>query len=219
MHSHALKSLPGHANIAFPGPLFATDYAELLQLARGESRGFYLAEFEEDVSNVEFVPVRVCDVAELHYSAAGKTSNQVSKELMELASEAGATGKVLLLTVEGELTDGRTSDIDFSAVRRRLMASAPIAVLSNYSRLTSREQAKEARPPRPVHVTEREVFEREISKVKSEEDRLRGEKGVALAVGLLRAFKEGRKENEAKSDYEERTARTGLEVLGLEVKE
>ena len=99
------------------------------------------------------------------------------------------------------------------------MASAPIVVLSNYSRLTSREQAKDAQPPKPVHATERELFEREISRVQSEVASLRGEKGVALALELLRAFKEGRKENETYSDYEVRTTRAGLEVLGLEVKE
>ena len=219
VHSRTLESLPGHRNVAFPGPLFATDYAELLQLAHGEARGFYLVEFEKDVSDVEFVPIEVCDAMELHYSANGKTSNQATKDLMELASDAQATGKVLLLTVDGELVDGKTSDIDFFAIRKRLMASAPIVVLSNYSRLTSREQAKDAQPPKPVHATERELFEREISRVQSEVASLRGEKGVALALELLRAFKEGRKENETKSDYEVRTTRAGLEVLGLEVKE
>lgn len=218
VHSRALESLPGHRNVAFPGPLFATDYTELLHLAHGESRGFYLAEFDGDVSKVEFVPITVCDVVELHYSAAGKTSNQASKELMGLASNASAAGKVLLLTVEGELVDGKTSDIDFFAIRKRLMALAPVVVLSNYSRLTSRAQAKDAQTPKPVHVTERELFEREISKVQSEEDRLRGAKGVSLAIELLRALKEGRKENETKSDYEERTTRAGLAVLGLEAK-
>ena len=219
VHSHALRSFPGHQNVAFPGPLFATDYSELLQLAHGESRGFYLAEFDNEVSKVEFVPIKVCDIVVLHYSASGKTSNQASRELTELASAVSAAGKVLLLTVEGELADGRTSDIDFFAIRKRLMASAPVVVLSNYSQLTSREQAKEAHPPKPVQVTERELFEREISKVQSEEADLRGERGVALAVELLRAFKDGRKENETKSDYEERTARTGLGVLGLEVED
>ena len=219
VHSRALRSFPGHQNVVFPGPLFATDYTELLQLAHGESRGFYLAEFDNEVSKVEFVPIKVCDIVELHYSASGKTSNQASRELTELASAVSAAGKVLLLTVEGELADGRTSDIDFFAIRKRLMASAPVVVLSNYSQLTSREQAKEAHPPKPVQVTERELFEREISKVQAEEADLRGERGVALAVELLRAFKDGRKENETKSDFEERTARTGLGVLGLEVED
>ena len=217
VHTHSLKSLPGHLNIAFPGPLFATDYTELLQLAHGDTRGFYLVDFGDGgVSNVEFVPIKVCEVIELRYSAAGKSSGQASKELMDLASEAEVGGKVVLLTVEGELADGKTSDIDFFAVRKRLSTSGPISVLSNYSRLSSREQAVDSQPPKPIQVTEKELFEREVSHVRSEEQRLRGENGVSLAIELLKALKEGKKENENKRDYEDRIVRTGVDVLGLE---
>lgn len=219
VHSHQLESLPGHRNVAFPGPLFATDYSELLQLAKGEERGFYIVDFEESISKVEFVPIRVCDVVEVYYSAQGKSSPQAAKELLELASETDAGGKVVLLTVEGELAEGKTSDIDFAAVRKRLGASAPLIVLSNNSHLTSKEQVKSAGPPTPVHVTERQLFEKEISRVKSEEAKLRGEKGVSLAVDLLRTLKEGKKENETKGAFEERTHRAGFAVLGLQVDE
>ncbi|MDG7008424.1 MAG: DNA repair exonuclease [Nitrososphaerota archaeon] len=216
IHSHQLKSLPEHANVAFPGPLFATDYSELLQLAKGEERGFYIVDFDESVSKVEFVPMRVCDVVEIYYSAHGKSSSQAAKELADLASGTDAEGKVILLTVDGELSEGKTSDIDFAAVRKRLTASAPLVVLSNNSRLTSKEQVKQAGPPIPVHITERQLFEKEISRVKSEEPKLRGEKGVSLAVDLLRTLKEGKRENETKGAFEERTYRAGFAVLGLE---
>lgn len=214
VHSHTLRSLPGYRNVAYPGPLFATDYTELLQLARGESRGFYLVEFDDDISSVDFIPIKVCDVVELHYSADGRSSNQVSKELMEMASGARVPEKVVLLTVEGELAEGKTSDVDFFAIRKQLNSSGPLVVLSNYSRLTSREQTR-FQPPKPIQVTERELFEREISQLKSEEASLRGQKGVALAVELLRALKDGKKENENKGDYEDRTVRMGFGVLGL----
>jgi len=217
VHNHQLRSLPGHANVAFPGPLFATDYSELLQLARGEERGFYMVGFEQRISMVEFVPVRVCDVVEICYSAHGKSSSQAAKELIALVSEADIGGKVTLLTVEGELSEGKTSDIDFATVRKRLAASAPLVVLINNSRLTSREQVRQTGPPNPVHITERQVFEKEISRVKSEEPKLRGEKGVSLAIDLLRTLKEGKKENETRSAFEERTYKGGFAVLGLEV--
>ena len=216
IHGHMLKSLHSRSNIAFPGPLFATDYSELLQMAKGETRGFYMVDFNDHVSKVEFVPIRVCDVVEVHYSAQGKSSSRVSEELTDLASRSNVGGKVALLTVEGELSDGKTSDIDFAAVRRQLMASAPLIVLSNYSRLTSMEQARQAGPPKPIHVTERELFEKEISRVNSEEAKLRGDKGVSLAVALLKTLKEGKKVNETKGEFETRTSKSGFSVLGLE---
>ncbi|MDE1852294.1 MAG: DNA repair exonuclease [Thaumarchaeota archaeon] len=215
VHSRSLTSLPGRRNIAFPGPLFATDYSELLELARGMERGFYIVEFEGGVSNVEFVPVKVCDVIEIHYSAGGKTSAQAEKELIALAARSDAAGKVVLLTVEGELDEGKTSDIDFFAIRKRLLASGPLIVLSNYSHLTSHELATEPSPHKPIQVTERELFEREVVHVKSEEQKLRGEQGVALALNLLNALKEGRKENENKGEFEDRTSKAGLDILGV----
>ena len=215
VHSQHNSSLPGRPNIAFPGPLFATDYSELLQLAHGGERGFFIVEFDDDVSSVEFVPIKVCDVVELQYSAHGKTSSQAAWEMVERASGANVGGKVVLLTVEGELSDGRTSDIDFYSVRKLLSASRPIVVLSNYSRLTSREQAESHVPPTPSHVTERELFEKEIVRVKSDETSLRGSKGVTLAIELLKSLKEGRKENENKGDFEDRVAKAGFGVLGL----
>jgi DNA repair exonuclease SbcCD nuclease subunit len=215
VHTRGVTSLPGHANVAFPGPLFATDYSELLQMAHGEERGFYIVDFGDGgVSGVEFVPVKVCDAVELHYSAGGKSSDQVSKELMEMATRTQVPGKVVLLTVEGELVEGKTSDIDFYAIRRRLLASKPLIVLSNYSHLTSRE-LREVGPPKPVHVTERELFERRIVNVNSGESKLRGEQGVRTALSLLSTLKDGRKENESKRDFEDRTSRAGLHVLGL----
>jgi len=216
VHSRTLADLPGRVNIAYPGPLFATDFDELLQLARGRERGFYIVEFDRDrVEKVDYVPVRVCEPVELHYSVQGKSSTQAANELAQLASNLNVTGKVVLLTVEGELAEGKTSEIDFNMVRRRLFASNPLSVLSNYSRLVSREMPR-GLPPKPLRATEREVFESRVSSVTVDEPRLRGEHGVSLAVNLLGALKEGRRENENKGDFEERVSKSGLAVLGLE---
>jgi DNA repair exonuclease SbcCD nuclease subunit len=215
VHSRRVASLPGRGNIVFPGPLFATDYSELLQMAHGEERGFYIVDFEEKVSKTEFVPVKVCDVVEVHYSAHGKTSERAAKELSELAGKTNLPDRVVLLTVEGELSQGKTSDIDFYAIRKKLLSSHPLIVLSNYSHLTSKELAKDASPPRPVQVTEREVFERGITNVTTAEPKLKGERGVSTALDLLRTMKEGKRENENKREFEDRTSRAGLDVLGL----
>jgi len=216
VHGHTVDTLPGRKNIAYPGPLFATDYAELLQLAHGGERGFYIANFDADgVTGVEFIPVKVCDIVEMRYSAQGKSSGEAAQDLSVMATSAKVTGKVVLLTVEGELADGKTSDIDFFAVRKRLLATRPLVVLSNLSHLTSPGLAREPGLPRPVHLTERELFEREIRQVRSEEESLRGEQGVSLSLSLLKTLKEAKKENESKGDFEDRVSRTGFDVLGL----
>jgi DNA repair protein SbcD/Mre11 len=216
LHYRGVHSFPAHPNIAYPGPLFATDYPELLQIARGGTRGFYIVDFGDDVDKVQFVPVTVCEIVEVYYSAEGKTSGEAASDLAKLATRSDLRDKVVLLTVEGQLSDGKTSDIDFNAVRRRLLASGPKVVLSNYSHFTSLAMARPEGPARPVWVTERELFAKEIGRVKSEVPKLRGDEGVTMALDLLKVLKTGRKENENKGEFEDRTTKAGFDVLGLE---
>src|SRR5271157_135415 len=216
VHSRMLKSLPGRKNIAYPGPLFATEYGELLELARGEQRGFYLVDFNEGgFQGTEFVPVKVAEVKEIYYQAEGRTAMQVTEDLLKKAGDPNLAGKIVLLTVEGQLGTGKTSDIGFQAIRRRFADTKPMIMLPNFSRLSSRELAIPPTPPRGLHVVERELFERGIAGLKTEEATLRGEKGVAVAVELLQTLKEPKKENENRSEFEDRTAQAGLGILGL----
>jgi DNA repair protein SbcD/Mre11 len=216
VHYRLLKSLPGRQNIAYPGPLFATDYAELLELARGEQRGFYLVDFDRNgVKGTEFVPVKVADAKEIYCSAEGRAPVQITEELLKKAVDPSLAGKIVLLTVEGQLGSGKTSDIGFQAIRKRFADARPLIVLPNYSKLSSKELAAPPTPPRGLPIVERELFESGIAVVKTEEPTLRGEKGVAVAVELLRTLKEPKKENENKSEFEDRTAQAGLGILGL----
>ncbi|HYC12331.1 MAG TPA: DNA repair exonuclease [Nitrososphaerales archaeon] len=215
VHGRQVQSLPGRKNIAYPGPIFATEYSELIPLARGEERGFYLVDFDDDVRNVQFVPIKVCEVVELQYRAEGKSSREASDDLLSLARNARVGGKVVLLTVDGVLGSGKTSDIDFGGIRRLLMASSPITVLSNFSRLTSVDLSRSVPHPKPAQVTEGVLFRERIAAVKSNVGRLRGEDGVALSLELLKAMKAERLENENKGEYQSRIEKEGLHALGL----
>jgi len=215
VHDRSIRSLPGRKNIAFPGPLFATEYSELAPLAHGLNRGFYVVDFAEEVEHVEFVPIEVCRVHELHYTAGGKSSGRVSEDLLALAGEAEVKGEVVLLTVDGELGSGKTSDVDFSSVKKTLYSSGPLVVLTNYSHLASKELTVQDALPVQPRDTEKQVFEKEIPNVKAEDRRLRGERGVELSLELLRKMKEERSENEKKSEYDSRVEELGIHVLGL----
>lgn len=216
VHTPMLRSLPGRKNIAFPGPLFATEYDELAELARGERRGFYLVDFDSSgVTRTEFAPIKVAEVKEISYSGEGKSPLQVTEDLMQEAGAPGLSGKVVLLTVEGQLGEGKTSEIGFQAVKRRFAEAGPLILLPKFG-ISSRELASPPPPQKGLHVVERELFERGIATVKIEEQSLRGEKGVAVAVELLRTLKEPKKENENRAEFEDRTARLGLGILGLE---
>jgi exonuclease SbcD len=216
VHGRSINSIGARKNVAYPGPLFATDFRDLEPLATGEQRGFYLVDFERTgVNSVDFVPIQVASVMEIACAAEGKSSKQVQEELSAIVRRTPVKDVVVLLKVYGQMSTGKTSDINFGEIRRLLLSNDPICVLPNYSQLSSREQIPTSGPPRPIHMTERQAFVRGIQKVHSADPRLRGETGVELSIDLLRTLKEEKRENETKGEYVSRTESAGLSVLGV----
>lgn len=216
VHSRNSISLPGMPNIAYPGPLFATDFRDLEPLARGGRHGFYIVEFEDQVEDIRFVPLSVCEVAWLEYSVDGRSARLARRELMDLARAYDVKGKIVLLRVYGELSEGLTADVGVHLIRKELASKGPICVLPNLTQLTSKELATQASILKTPDQTERDAFVRGITSVKVRDPKLSGENGVKLSLELLKSLKEERKENETKADYQERVELAGLNVLGLE---
>jgi exonuclease SbcD len=216
VHQRSLSDLPGRKNIAYPGPLFGADYKDLENIARGEERGFYLVEFDTQVRNVEFIKIETVNVEEIDYSAEGKSSLKAQDELNHLADEIDAENKIILLKVHGQLLSGKTSDIDFVTVRKVLKERGAIYVLLNYSQLTSKEQIAVPVLGKSRTQTEQELFREMVSRVNLPNPRLTGDRGVATSLELLRILKERKRENEVKSEYEERLLKSAMSVLGLE---
>jgi hypothetical protein len=216
VHSHSSQDLSGRRKVVYPGPLFATDFRDLEPLANDAESGFYIVDFEKEVSKVDFIPTKVCDVLGLEYSANGKDARRARLELSDMARTSDVEGKVVLLRVQGELSEGSTSDIGLPQIRKELASRGSICVLPNLSQFTSKSLATPPGPPKAPHQTEREFFSQRIASVKSPERRLNGESGTELSLELLKSLKEERKENETKSDYQERTEKAGIGVLGLD---
>ena len=217
IHQRSIHSLKGRPNLAYPGPLFGTDFKDLESIADGNETGFYIIDFDKDVKRVEFVDVTPCRVIELEYSVQEKSAGQTYAALQDIVRRAQIEDQVVLLKVQGELSQGKTSDIDFGALRRQVLAKRPRSFLLSYSQLTSREQSAQAgtKPLAPA-LTEKEIFQKRVSTVTTAEPRLRGSSGVELSLILLKALKDERRENELKPDYQSRIERAGVNILGLE---
>jgi len=198
VHSHGSHDLTGRRNIVYPGPLFATDFRDLEPLANGVENGFYMVDFESEVNKVTFTSAKVCEVVSLDYSAHEKNSQQAKRELSNLVRSSDVRGKVVLLKVHGELSEGSTSDLGLPLIRKELTAKGPICVLPNIAQLTSKDLAVLPGLPKAPHQTEREFFSQRIASVKSTESRLNGESGAEVSLELLKSLKEERRENESK---------------------
>jgi len=215
VHRRSLDSLLGRPNIAYPGPLFGGDFRDLEYVARGGKRGFYIVDCDTAIRRIEFVPAKTTEMVGLEYSAQGKSSDDAFGELRSLASNGDVEGKIVLMRVAGELSRGKTSDIDFAEIRKELESRGALFTLLSYSHLTSKEQAIPAAPPKPPNVTERELFETNIDSVNLPGAALTGNMGVDLSLRLLKTLREVRRENEEQGPYQSRIENAALKELGL----
>ena len=203
-------------NVAYPGALFGADFPDLEKSARGQERGFFIVKFGSKVEKVEFVPVSVCGYEIIEYDANGKTSVRVQSDILELVSGSEPAGKIVLLKVAGEMSGGKTADVDFQQFKRALKENGAIEVLANYHQLKSKEYAAVKVAGQNISEIEEVLFKENIGTIKVSKERLKGESGIKLSRDVLSVLKHAKIENEAKSTYEERISADTIDAMGIE---
>ena len=171
----------------------------------------------ERIENIEFVPISVCRYDLSEYDADGKNSVKVQSELMEIVNGTEPEGKLLLLKVAGEMSGGKTSDIDFQQMKRLLKQKGALEVFINYQKLTSKEYTDVKVAGEDIYQIEERLFKENIGTVKVSDPKLKGESGIKLSRDILNVLKHPRIENEAKNTYEERI--TTETIDGLRIRE
>ena len=215
IHKRIEASLPGYSKIVYPGPLFAGYPRDLERSAQGEKRGFHLVLFDTEVKKVEFVEIPVCEYAFFEYDAANKTATQAQRDLLETTRKLEVASKVVLLKVTGELSGGKTADIDFAQIRKILVENGALHVNINRFGLTSKEYTTLKIMGADAREIETKLLKESIGAVKVSVKDLKGDEGAQLAFGLLNALRLGQKPNESKKDYEERVVSQAIGILEL----
>lgn len=216
IHEKLLGKEYGHV-VAYPGTLFGADYRDLEATAKGQQRGFFIVNFHTELDEVEFVPVSVCNYELVEYDANGKTAVKVQEDLIQLAGKSSYGGKLVLLKVAGEMSAGKTSDINFQQIRKTLKENGALEILLNYYKLTSKEYAaiRVAGIGEEVHKIEERLFKENIGTINITSPKLKGEVGLKLSQDLLKVLKQSKKENETKGSYETRITDAAVETLDL----
>ena len=217
IHEKLLSNEYGYS-LAYPGTPFGADYRDLETTARGQERGFFIVNFTSKVEKIEFVPVSICGYELIEYDANGKPAMKVQEDLLKLAEKDDRlSDRLILLRVSGEMSGGKTSEIDFQRVRRTLRENGALEVLLNYQRLTSKEYSavRVAGMGEEVHKIEERLFKENIGTVRVSNPKLKGDSGVRISRDLLAALKQAKKENETKGSHETRIISAAVDTLGL----
>jgi hypothetical protein len=215
VHDRSENSLHGYDRIVFPGALFPKDARDLERTVKGEKRGFYIVSFDDEVYSQTFLEVSVFDDIYLEYDVSDKTATEAQKELQTKIQTAEVNGKVVLLKVSGRLSEGKTADIDFQAIRQTLLVAGAIHVELNRYGVTSREYQAITVSGQNVNEIEANLLKENISSLKTSEPALTGEQGLQLSKDLLRTLRAESQPTEAKREYESRMTKQGIETLGI----
>ncbi|UTB31775.1 MAG: exonuclease SbcCD subunit D [Methanobacterium sp. ERen5] len=211
------ENLENYENIAYPGPLFAGYPKDLEKSARGIKRGFFIVEFDKTVQNHEFHEINVADYEFLHFKAKDKTSNQLYSEILDKIEKIEVGNKIVIIKVDGKLSGGQTSDVNFYNIKKILIDKKAMHVSINHHGLLSKEfDAKMYKGGNNPIEIEKNLLEENTSNIDVLTTELRDEKGSEMAIQLIKIIKQNQKPNEKKSDYLNRISLSALSVLGLE---
>lgn len=202
--------------ITYPGPLFAGYPRDMEMSARGEKRGFFIVEFDNHIQNINFYELDMVKYRFISLKADYKNSNQLYDEILEEIKKHDVKGKIVVLKVKGELTSGKTSDINFHKIRKILKESGSIHVSINHHGLVSKEFTKIRVKGDTTEEIEENLLLENIKNIDVYEKELNAKKGARLAINLLKILRKAPKPNEKKSDYNNRILNESLDLLNME---
>ncbi len=215
IHDRSENNLPGYERVIFPGPLFTGYARDLERTAKGEKRGFYIVGFDDKIASLEFVEIRLVNGVYFGYDVTGQSSLQAQKDLKEKISNLDVKGKMVVLRIRGELSGGKTSDMNFPNLQEMLLQGGAVYVHLNRFGLTSREYTAIKSVGEDLTTIESRLFQDNIGSVNVSVPGLQGDSGTRLSQDLLRSLRGEPKTNESKRDYEVRLRENALELLGL----
>jgi DNA repair exonuclease SbcCD nuclease subunit len=215
IHDNSENRLPGYERVVFPGPLFSGNVRDLEKTAKGQKRGFYIIGFEDKVESLEFVELKLVSGVYFGHDVTGQNSLQTQKDLKEKISQLDVKDKFVVLRIRGELSGGKTSDLNFPDLREILFQGGALYLHLNRYGLTSKDYVAFKAAGEDIDAIESKLFQDNIGSVNLSIPALQRDSGVKLSQDLLRSLRGMPKPNESKQAYEDRLREQALELLGL----
>ncbi len=216
MHKFNSQEFNDYSIVVYPGALFAGYHKDLEENAKGQKRGFVIVEFEDKIKSVEFVEIQNAQYKIIEINAENKIAESVNKELLEKIREIDPIQQIVIIKVNGEMTKGKTADVDISVIRDELNQKGALVVNINKNQLTSKEYSiTEAKGANKEEI-ETNVFSENIGQLRFEQKNLIGESGVQLAKKLLAKLIQQKLENEKTADYNARIKENAFGIMGID---
>lgn len=187
--------------IAYPGPMFPNNFAELEDLKCGN---LYINEVNSGVLTARHFKLKIVDTLSYVINADNKKPDDVQQEILETVKDFN--NKIITIRVEGKLNSGKPSDINFKKINEELKDA--YIVLRNTSKLESREFEL-------MDVKIEDVFKVEESLIKQAVHANNLVFSEELIMRLMNALDKEKLEGERTADFEIRVLNEALGVLNI----
>jgi len=148
------------------------------------------------------------------FQATGLSPQVLNGRLMAFAVEADVAGKLVVVKVFGELSTGKTAEVDFNGFREALAKRGAVYLHLSRGQLRSREMVAVTVGGSEPGEIEEKVFAELAGAVKVGEGTLK-EEPVKAAKDLLMQLRVPKRKGETESDYESRFMEAAVRVLGI----
>lgn len=221
MHKYQNQEFEGYRKVVYPGTLFAGFPMDLEENSRkGIRRGYVLVEFDHigGITDVRQIPIPNCQYELISVDASHRRSDVVNAEIAQKISRIDPTDKVVILAVKGKLSEGKTTDIDFTDMVHGLINGGALEVEVKRNQLSSAEYDIVESKGDTADEIAANTFSDNIGQVDSVFEELTGQRGVDLAKHLLTVLSRPSPENESLHVYRGHIFDEAMAALGLDDK-
>ena len=214
-HVHYIfeKQEQDYGLMAYPGPLFPNNFAELEKLGRG---GFYIVEANENngayESKIEWLPIQVYNVEKIPIDCNSKTPEQIEEEIKNKIKNNEFNNTIILIRLSGILSSGKPSDINFKEIYEILYNKAAYFVMRNTNALTTKEFEEIKVDVSSVEDLESSIINEHLGQVKVKD--LTPEKEMHVTKELIRILSQEKNEL-TKADFENKLKEEAKNILEI----
>ena len=123
-----------YENFVYPGPIFPNNFAELESLKQGS---FYIVDTENNTNPLEKINLKLKEVVNL--TILVKNALVATSQIIQELGTRDLQDKIVLLRLEGELEDQKTSDIKFNEIEDFVKSHGAYFMLKNTHDLKTKE--------------------------------------------------------------------------------
>lgn len=219
MHSHLHQEYKDYDHVVYSGTIFSGYHTDLEENAKGKKRGIVFVEFEDKIKNIEFFPIENTEYELIEIDADLKRASTINLELLEQIKKIEPKNKIVIIKVYGELSEGKTTDIDFTKIKEELIQKQVLDIKINRNHLTSKEYKIIKAAGIGKDEIEINIFKENIGEIRIDQKEIIGKEGVEIAKKLLKEITQPILINEKIHDYETRIEQSAIELLGLRIKD